>query len=90
MTNAKKLTVSELEQELAASFGFTAEPDPKRGYGWCKFVKGDERVWACSTGWQNARVVNGYYTDHMANGLSLYSLYDALTFRIDNPMQDRL
>lgn len=39
------------ENKLAAAYGFTAIPDDRRGYQWCKFRRDSTWVWNTGTRW---------------------------------------
>jgi hypothetical protein len=62
-------TRSQTEQEIAESFGATAEPDAKRGYGWSMYRIGNRLIWECAGGrtgvrWAVAVLEDGRYHSH--------------------------
>jgi hypothetical protein len=62
------MTRSEEECALAAGYGFTPEPDGRRGPGWCSFRRGDVVVWQCMhkmrPHWARARLDDNRYVEH--------------------------
>jgi hypothetical protein len=60
------------ENALALEYGLVPIPDPRRGDGWCKFVREEWTVWQCRhrgvAGWAAARMTMGHYTQHDYHG----------------------
>jgi hypothetical protein len=59
-----KPRTSEDECELALKAGFTPQPDPARGDGWCNFRNGNIVVWYCGRSWARAELVDHRYTNN--------------------------
>jgi hypothetical protein len=62
----------EVENQLAKELGFECVKDKRRGFGWCKFVRGEWHVWEIADPdtfgahchWQVARLKHDEYCEH--------------------------
>lgn len=55
----------EAENKLARSLGWEPIPDPWRGLGWCKFIKGGWWVWQTpDLNWVRANLEDSTFKQH--------------------------
>lgn len=54
------------ERELADKHGWTPVDDKRRGQGWCRFEKGQTRLWQTgpSLQWTAAELIDNHFCNH--------------------------